>query len=223
MNIQEQFNLIAEEYDRNRRKFIPCYEDYYITTTDFIASNIKEPKKVVDLGTGTGLLSYYWYQKFPKAEYILSDIASDMLDIAKRRFDGLENFEFRLENYIEKLPDEDFDAAISALSIHHLNDDEKQRLFQRIYDHLPNGGLLANYDQFCADDPEIENWYNSYWEGRLQESGLNNRDIELWKERRKADKECSVEKEVKMLLDCGFSTVKCVYCCQKFAVIVALK
>lgn len=223
MNIQEQFNLIAEEYDRNRRKFIPCYEDYYITTTDFIASNIKEPKKVVDLGAGTGLLSYYWYQKFQKAEYILSDIASDMLDVAKRRFDGLENFEFRLENYIEKLPDENFDAAISALSIHHLDDDEKRQLFSRIYDRLPVGGIFANYDQFRADEPEIESWYNAYWEGRLQASGLSDRDIELWKERRKADKECSVEKEVEMLLGCGFGVVKCVYCWQKFAVIVALK
>ena len=30
-------------------------------------------------------------------------------------------------------------------------------------------------------------------------SGLTDRDIELWKGRRKLDKECSVEKEVEML------------------------
>ena len=27
-SIEDQFNLIAEEYDMNRRKFIPCFEDY---------------------------------------------------------------------------------------------------------------------------------------------------------------------------------------------------
>ena len=27
VNIQEQFNQIAEEYDKNRRKFIPCFDD----------------------------------------------------------------------------------------------------------------------------------------------------------------------------------------------------
>ena len=26
MNVQDQFNLIAKEYDENRRKFIPCFE-----------------------------------------------------------------------------------------------------------------------------------------------------------------------------------------------------
>lgn len=61
MNIDAQFNLIAEEYDCNRRKFIPCFDDYYENSTKFIISSIKKPKKVLDLGAGTGLLSYYWY------------------------------------------------------------------------------------------------------------------------------------------------------------------
>ena len=34
MNIQEQFNAVAKEYDENRRKFIPCFEDYYVSATD---------------------------------------------------------------------------------------------------------------------------------------------------------------------------------------------
>lgn len=33
MNIQDQFNLIAKEYDENRKKSIPCFEDYYVSTT----------------------------------------------------------------------------------------------------------------------------------------------------------------------------------------------
>jgi len=35
MNIQEQFNLVAKEYDENRRHFIPCFDDYYNGATDF--------------------------------------------------------------------------------------------------------------------------------------------------------------------------------------------
>lgn len=29
MDIKEQFNFVAQEYDANRKKFIPCFEDYY--------------------------------------------------------------------------------------------------------------------------------------------------------------------------------------------------
>ena len=47
--IENQFNLIAKEYDQNRRKFIPCFEDYYVSTTDFLAEKVKNPKCIVDL------------------------------------------------------------------------------------------------------------------------------------------------------------------------------
>lgn len=40
-----------------------------------------------------------------------------------------------------------FDAVISSLSIHHLDDIDKRKLFTRIYDSLPNGGLFVNYDR----------------------------------------------------------------------------
>lgn len=79
MDIEKQFNLIAEEYDSNRRKFIPCFDDFYQSTTKFIASNIMKPKQVLDLGAGTGLLSYFWYQQHPASEYVLVDIADEML------------------------------------------------------------------------------------------------------------------------------------------------
>lgn len=68
MDIEKQFNLIAEEYDRNRRKFIPCFDDFYISTTKFIVSNIDKPGRILDLGAGTGLLTYFWYQQCPDAE-----------------------------------------------------------------------------------------------------------------------------------------------------------
>ena len=65
MNIDEQFNLVAKEYDANRKKFIPCFDDYYGETTKFITANIATPKRVLDLGAGTGLLSYFWFQHCP--------------------------------------------------------------------------------------------------------------------------------------------------------------
>ena len=223
MDIKEQFNMIAEEYDKNRRKFIPCFDDYYINTTEFIVSNIAQPKRILDLGTGTGLLSYFWYRHCPDSEYVLVDIADDMLDVARKRFAGLENVDYQVHDYLNGLPEGDFDVIISALSIHHLEDADKAKLFAQIYDKLPDGGLFVNYDQFCADQPEINDWINSYWENQLYKRGLTDNDIELWKERRKLDRECSVEDEVRMLERCRFRSVKCVYSCQKFSVIVAVK
>ena len=223
MDIEKQFNLIAEEYDGNRRKFIPCFDDFYQNTTKFIVSNINEPKRIIDLGAGTGLLTYFWYQQCPNSEYVLVDIADEMLNVARKRFESIGNVSYQIENYIDKLPDVFFDTVISALSIHHLEDEDKSKLFTRIYNRLPSGGLFINYDQFCAGQEEINNWFNSYWENQLATSGLTDKDIKLWKERRKLDRECSVEQEVDMLKNAGFNIVKCVYSYQKFSVIVAIK
>ena len=223
MLIEEQFNLIAKEYDEKRRLFIPCFDDYYIKSTDFISSCIAEPRRILDLGAGTGLLSVYWYRHFPKSGYVLTDIAADMLEVGKKRFNGLDNFSFDVSDYTKGLPDGDFDAIISALSIHHLDNTGKSELFSRIYDKLPTGGLFANYDQFCAGDEQLNQVFDSYWESSLYGGGLSEKDIQLWKERRMLDKECSVEDEVEMLQNCGFKTVKCVYSNLKFAVIIAVK
>lgn len=223
MDIKKQFDLIAGEYDKNRRRFIPCFDDYYINTTDFIASNISAPKRILDLGAGTGLLSYYWFKHFPESDYMLVDIAEDMLDIARKRFAGIDNVSFCIKDFTGGLPEESFDVIISALAIHHLENADKARLFSRIFDKLPEGGLFVNYDQFCAGDKQMNEWYDTYWENHLAESGLTANDIALWQERKKLDRECSVEQETEMLFRCGFKTVKCVYSNQKFSVIAAIK
>lgn len=223
MNIEEQFNLIAKEYDSNRKKFIPCFDDYYITTTKMIASQIGEVKRILDLGAGTGLLSYYWYQNCPTAEYVLVDIADEMLNVARKRFKGIDNISYKVMNYSNGLPDGEFDLITSALSIHHLEDEEKKKLFKTIHDKLPSGGVFVNYDQFCGGQDEINSLFDSYWENQLSKSELTENDIKLWKERRKLDKECSVEEEIKMLNENNFKIVKCVYSYHKFSVIIAIK
>ena len=223
MNIESQFNRIAEEYDVNRRKFIPCFDDFYKHTTAFLASNLREPEEIVDLGAGTGLLSCFWYAHFPRASYLLVDIAEDMLSVARKRFSGAENVSYQVSDYTERLPGNRFDTVISALSVHHLENTQKEALFSRLYSALPKGGLFVNYDQFCAGEPLLNEWYDRFWEGQLYRSGLSEKDLALWQGRRALDRECAVEQETQMLKESGFSLVKCVYTYQKFSVIVAIK
>lgn len=69
----------------------------------------------------------------------------------------------------------------------------------------------------------MREWFDSYWESSLPARGLTDKDMELWRERRKLDRECSAGQEMDMLRKCGFKVVQCVYSYQKFSVIAAMK
>ena len=221
--IETQFNSVAHEYDAGRRKFIPCFNDYYEKTTDFIANSITPPKRILDLGAGTGLLTMYYYRHFPDAQYVLTDVAESMLSVAKERFRGIKNIEYSCADYMETMPEGKFSLIVSALSIHHLEDGRKQELFHAIEEKLSHGGMFINYDQFCADTPEMSEKFDRYWVKHLQNSGLSSEDLAKWRERRKLDRECSVSSETIMLKNCGFSNVQTVYSSLKFSVIVSCK
>lgn len=223
MRIDDQFNLVAREYDKNRRRFIPCFDDFYKGTTEFLVSIIPALKRVLDLGAGTGILTSFWYALLPKADYVLVDIAEQMLNVAKERFEGASNVAFEVHDYRTSLPDMEFDAVISALSIHHLEHAEKRALFCRIYDKLPAGGIFVNYDQFCAETEMVSSMLNRYWTDGLQYSGLSEEDIARWRERKALDRECSVCDETAWLKQAGFVHVQCIYTHQKFSVIMAIK
>ncbi|MCQ2054157.1 MAG: class I SAM-dependent methyltransferase [Fibrobacter sp.] len=229
-SVKVQFNRVAREYDENRRKFISCFDDYYIGTTDFIAKSVfgtanggAGPCLIYDLGSGTGLLAGFWYEHFPKANYVLVDVAEEMLAVAKKRFDGLSNVEYRTCDYSEALPEGVPDVVMSALSIHHLEHEQKKSLFKKIYAVLPSGGLFVNYDQFCLDDATLDSAVNDYWLKEILASGLSDLELNRWQERKKLDRECSIAAETAWLKGAGFESVECVYAKGKFGVICAKK
>lgn len=222
-HMQAQFNRVAVEYDSGRRKFIPCFDDFYAKSTAFIAGIVKSPARILDLGAGTGMLTMYYFRHFPQAEYLLDDVAAAMLTVAQKRFAGMANMAYESADYTRKLPEGAFDMIISALSIHHVENAAKPALFRAIYDKLPAGGVLVNHDQFCADTPEISARWDRYWIDWLEHSGLSAADLSMWRERRKLDRECSLNMEISMLKQCGFASVDCVYSNQKFSVVTAVK
>jgi ubiquinone/menaquinone biosynthesis C-methylase UbiE len=221
--IKKQFNLSTSKYDNGRRLFIPCFEDYYQTGINVLSQLRQAFHSILDLGAGTGLLTKYLYEKFPDAEYTLVDIAEQMLSVSKERFKGLNNFSFQIADYSQGLPIGEFDLIASGLSIHHLDEAEKRKLYTMIWHKLPQGGCLLNLDQFNDSDSEINNAYNQLWYDHIQSSGLSEDEINNWHERKKLDKENSVGKTLQMIHEIGFKKVSCVYQYMKFATILAIK
>lgn len=161
--MKERFNATAEEYDSRRRILIPCFDDYYETMVNFLSTVIPEPKSILDLGAGTGLLSKFWLNHYKNSKYTLIDVADQMMEVAKKRFQGLTNFKYIIADYSKNMPKGNFDLISSALSIHHLSEDEKFDLYRKIFEKLPPNGHFVNFDQFNGNSKLLTDSYNNWW------------------------------------------------------------
>jgi ubiquinone/menaquinone biosynthesis C-methylase UbiE len=221
--IQEQFNSVARKYDNQRRRFIPCFDDFYKTSISLLKYYRDNFKTVVDLGAGTGLLTKEIYKLYPNAHYVLIDIAKDMLKIAEERFAGLDNFDFMEYNYVVDIPVKNCDLICSALSIHHLENYEKENLYKNIYKKLSCDGCFINLDQFVGETETMNDLYNRWWNNYIDHSGITPEERAAWIERRKLDKENTVQETIELLKNSGFKTVECIYSIMKFGVVIAIK
>ncbi|MDR0232731.1 MAG: class I SAM-dependent methyltransferase [Dysgonamonadaceae bacterium] len=220
--IQEQFNSVAKKYDNRRRYLIPCFDDFYKSSISLLKYYRDDFKTIVDLGAGTGLLTKEMYELYPNAHYILIDIANDMLKIAEERLKGLDNFEFMEHNYVEDIPVKNCDLICSALSIHHLENDEKEALYKNIYKKLDGSGCFINLDLFLGETETIENLYNTWWYDYIVHSGITVEKA-AWEKSRELDKENTIPETIKLLKNSGFRTVECIYSFMKFGVVIAIK
>jgi tRNA (cmo5U34)-methyltransferase len=178
--IKEQFNHAAQKYDSQRKCFIPCFDDFYKSSVSLLRHYKNNFRNIVDLGAGTGLLTLEIYKLYNNAHFTLIDISKDMLEIAKERFNGLNNFEFIENNYVENIPVKDCDLICSALSIHHLENDDKIKLYKDIFEKLDKGGCFINLDQFIGTSEKIDKMYNEWWYNYINQSGIKEEEKSAW-------------------------------------------
>ena len=227
MNIQQAFNASAADYDKLRRILIPCFDDFYKTAVEVIQNDAlgkdkalrTAPLKVLDLGSGTGLYSGMVQAVFPNAEFTLLDLAVEMLEKAKSRFNRMGKFpRILIGDYTQADWEGSYDFVISGLSIHHLSDPDKQRLYQRIYDALNPGGMFVNADQVKGKTPILEKLYRQHWLDSVCALGISDEDLNAAKKRMEYDRMAPLDIQLGWLEAAGFQNVDCWYKNFSFAV-----
>jgi tRNA (cmo5U34)-methyltransferase len=161
--VKEVFDAIASEYDAQRKWIIPEFEDFYQNAVRAVDWPGSEPT-ILDIGAGTGLLSALLLEKFPSATLTLMDISDNMLRVAKDRFAGRNGISYQIIDYRTGDLGGPYDIICSALSIHHLEHDEKRSLYARIYRTLNPGGVFVNAEQVEGETPEQHLRNLKYWD-----------------------------------------------------------
>jgi tRNA (cmo5U34)-methyltransferase len=223
--VRDAFDNSARHFDRLRRRLVPRFDDFYGSVLELLEDNLcDEPVHFLDLGAGTGLLSELVLDQFPQATLTAIDIAERMVEQARTRLARFgDRVRFVVSDYTGIDLPKPTKAVISALSIHHLTDPEKRKLFRRIHDTLEPGGLFINADQSLAPTPAAERTYHARWLTEVRASALAETDLASALERLTLDRNALMTDQVAWLHEAGFTIADVAWKRYRFTVFWARK
>lgn len=213
------FEAHAEGYDAERRRLLPCFDAFYAAAIEGVGLSERLPERVLDLGAGTGLLAGFVAQAFPAARLTLLDGAGAMLAQARERLG--ERPSYVVGDLADPLPEGPWDAVVSALAIHHLDDAAKRDLFVRVRAALAPGGVFVNAEQVAGETPWLDAVYVERHERAARALGATEAEWAAAAQRMSHDLCATVEDQLVWLRDAGFADVGCLWRDGRFAVFVA--
>jgi tRNA (cmo5U34)-methyltransferase len=139
------FHWDPDAYLEMVRAEVPDYDrlqDEVARATDGI-----DARRVLELGTGSGVTSRRVLARHPHAHLTGVDSSEHMLAAA-----DLPDADLRLQDLRDPLPEGPFDLVFSALAIHHLHAAAKADLFARVAAVLAPGGRFVMADVIVPED-----------------------------------------------------------------------
>jgi len=219
MSGKELFDQGADRYDHQRRRVIPCFHDFYQTVIDLIPFGNSQHFQFLDLGAGTGLLTEFIVKTFPAAAATLIDLSEKMLEKAKERFSSYKRVTFLTQDYAHAPLPQNQDLIVSAMSIHHLLDQEKKSLYKRVFEALNPEGVFINADLVKGETDSIEQRYQDTWIRWIQRAGLQKAELSGIVDRMRYDRPSTLMLNLQWLREAGFRDVDCSYKYYNFAVV----
>jgi tRNA (cmo5U34)-methyltransferase len=178
----------------DRRASLPWRDTAYEHLLEFVPA---APRRVLDLGTGDGLVAARIVETRPDAEVVACDFSAEMLSRARDRFAGAAEVTVVEHDLDDPLPESwgRFDAVVSAFAIHHVVDARKRVLYGEVFDRLEPGGVFCNLEHVASATE------------RLHEEFLR----VIGAEEDPSNKLASVGVQLEWLRDIGFRDVDCHY------------
>lgn len=166
-------------------------------------------ERVLDLGTGDGRLLSLVKDRHPRTAAIGLDSSEPMLARAAERFGGDPRVELRAHELDMPLSESgQFDAVVSGLAIHHLEDSRKRELFAEVHALLVPGGVFANLDLVSPPSARLHERFR-------REIGRSEDDP--------SDRLADLSAQLDWLREAGFGEVECHFKWLELALLVAAK
>lgn len=198
------------------------YEEHMLTESgkkaykklaELVPSNTS---RILDLGCGTGLGLDEIFKRLPSVSVVGIDITQVMLDKLKQKHPD-KNIKLICGNFFDVDPGENtFDTAISFQSMHHFSHVEKVGLYTKIRKALKSNGAYIECDYMVTEQSVEDELYAENARLRLE---MNIPQDELYH----FDTPCTVDNQIAMFKQAGFSSADPVFRRENTTIIVAEK
>lgn len=137
------FGSMVAEYDSLIHRAVPGYSEMLARMLAYVPG---QPRRVLELGCGTGNYSALLAERWPRADLTLVDGSAEMLAAAQHRI-GPDRAVHTIGAMFEdvELQPGSYDLVTSCIAIHHVRD--KQPLFRKLRAALEPGGSFVFGDQ----------------------------------------------------------------------------
>ncbi len=217
-----KFNQHAATYDAARTRIIPPFDSFYGAAVQAISLAGEEPSRILDLGAGTGMLSGFVLDAYPGCEVTLFDGAELMLEQAREAL-GDRSVSFVQGDMDDALPEGPWDGVVSALAIHHLEDDGKRHVFAEAHRVLRPGGIFVNSEHVLGPTPSLDAEYRRWHETEARRAGIDDVEWAAYEDRMTADHLSPLPEQLEWLSETGFEDVDCLFKDRGYAVIFGRK
>jgi tRNA (cmo5U34)-methyltransferase len=171
----------------------------------------RDAGRVLDLGTGDGRLLALLQRDRVAMRGVGIDVSTLMLEAAADRFRGDDRIELLEHDLAGPLPAlGTFDAVVSSMAIHHLEDRRKRALAGEVFDVLRPGGVFANFEHVASPTHRLHVAFFTAIGEPLEHEDPSDRLLD-------------VETQLRWLRESGFDDVDCYWKWREMALLVGVK
>jgi cyclopropane fatty-acyl-phospholipid synthase-like methyltransferase len=205
------------------RGAIPFAAEQLKIMLQMVAHGREPVARFLDVGAGDGTLTAAMLARYPDAVPVLVDFSAPMLAAARERFAPTVTRPVAIEadlatsGWVEAVAAHaPFDAIVSGLAIHHLEDERKRALYRELFALLAPGGAFAHIEHVAAEAEWIvggfeERIVDAFWEhGRRSSAAMTREDaaaVYFNRPDREADRLAPLADQLDWLREAGFTNV----------------
>ncbi|MFH1001121.1 MAG: class I SAM-dependent methyltransferase [Bacteroidota bacterium] len=185
MNVEAFYNSISSEYTEMLNRLVPRYTEMLWMISAYIPKDLK-PKRIVDLGSGTGNLTEVIANQFPYSKIFAVDLSDSILKEASKRLNKFTNISYLNEDFSRiAFEPESVDLVVSSIALHHLDDIQKVELLKKIYSWLSPQGVLIFGDQFSGSTEQHYKQHLSNWKQISDTNKIPDSEWLMWMDHQK--------------------------------------